>query len=303
MQTRISHMLLICLLMLVLPLMHAIADEPTTGGPDFPPDPGVVYVPPIVIIMGDTIDMSDTTQVMPVEIDVRGDSTVMYNTEENTITLSSAVIEDTAATAISYSGTDTLKIVLQDTSSIYADTIISSQSSVVISGEGQLEAVGTVPIIGTPESNITFDSIRLHAQSVPTKAELQRRIIARRKGIKFSRYVDETGGPALSGFGSADFNKVNVSPGDGDASYGPIAGTGGEDEDPLNALYLPGEDGEQEVLDEFWLEPIEDETAVPLAKTQHALDLTKPMYNLLGMQVYAGYQGIVIQNGQAYILR
>ena len=59
----------------------------------------------------------------------------------------------------------------------------------------------------------------------------------------------------------------------------------------------------KEVLDEFWLEPVEDGTAVPLAKTQHALDLTKPMYNLLGMPVVAGYQGIVIQNGQAYLLR
>jgi len=304
MQTRIFHMLFICLLMLVFPLMRATADEPgTSGGPDFPPDPGVVYVPPVVIIMGDTIDMSDTTQVMPVEIDVRGDSTVMYNTEENTITLTSASIEDTSATAISYSGSDTLKIILQDTSSIYADTIISSQSNVVVSGEGQLEAVGTVPIIGTPNAGIIFDSVRLHAQSVPSKAALQRRILARRSGIKFSKYVDETGGPALSGFGSADFNKVNVTPGGEDASYGPIAGTGGEEEDPLNALYLPGEDGEQEVLDEFWLEPVEDGTAVPLAKTQHALDLTKPMYNLLGMPVVAGYQGIVIQNGQAYLLR
>jgi hypothetical protein len=31
------------------------------------------------------------------------------------------------------------------------------------------------------------------------------------------------------------------------------------------------------------------------------LDITKPMYNILGQQVGAGYQGIIIQNGYKYI--
>lgn len=300
MQTRISHKFLMCLLMLLVPFVHAMADTIPTG-PDFPPDPGVVYVPPVVVIMGDTIDLDDESQELPVEIDVFGDSTFVYNTEENSITLNAVVLEDTGVTAINYTGTDTLKIILKDTSSIYADTVINSKSNVYIGGIGHLEAVGTVPIYGTKESTITFDSVEMHVSSVPTTQALQRRIQARRSGIKFAKYLDETGGPALSGFGSADFNKVGVTP--GDAEYGPINNSGGgEEEDDMNALYLPGEDGEQEIVTEFWLTP-DGADALPMTREARNLDISTPMYNILGLPVEAGYQGVVIQNGRKFILR
>lgn len=302
---RISHMLLTSLLMLVYPLVQVMADDPATpSDSDFPPDPGVVYVPPVVVIMGDTIDMSDSTQVLPVEYDVLGDQTVIYNTEENTLTLTNASMEvgETEGTAISYSGSDSLTIILRDTSRIAADTIISSQSNVLITGDGAMEAVGQVPIIGVPEANITFDSVAMHVKSVPSAAALRRYI----RFIRRIKDVDETGGPALSGFGSADFNKVNVTPGDDDASYGPITGTGGGEggeEDPMYALYVTGEDGEQEVLTEFWLTPEADETALPVNRQHHELDTSAPMYNILGLPVDASYQGIVIQNGRKYFYR
>ena len=302
MQTRIFHKLLMYLLMLVYPLVSVLADEPATpSGPDFPPDPGVVYVPPIVIIMGDTIDMSDTTQVLPTEIDLLDDGTIVYNTEENTLTLSSASLEvgDVEGTAISYTGTDTLTIVLQDTSSIYADTIINSQSDVIITGDGKLEAVGTVPIIGTPEASITFVYVYMHVQSVPSAAALRRRIQARKSGAKFGKLLDENGGPAMSGFGSADFGKVNVSP--SGANYGSTTDEEGND---INALYVENDDGSHEILTEFETTPKNIEDALPATKhVPHGLDISAPMYNLLGLPVDAGYKGIVLQNGHKYILQ
>lgn len=298
MQNRIFHVLFVCLLVLAFPLVHIMADEPDTlSGPAFPPDPGVVYTPPVVIIMGDTItsDPQDTTQTVPVEIDVFGDSTVVYNTEENTITLTSVDLGadgDTMTTVINYSGTDTLYIVLTDSSSIVADTIISSQSNIVISGEGHLEAVGDVPIIGVPTANITFDSVNMYVRSLPGPAAVRRRV---RGIIK----LDETGGPALSGFGSVDFNKVDVSP--SDAMYGPVAG-GGDDEDIINALM----NAKGDVLTEFELTakadpPVDD--AVQNTKELRELDFNQPMYNILGVPVDATYKGIVIQNGRKYIIR
>ena len=269
--------------------------------PDFPPDPGEVYVPPVVIIMGDTIDMSDTTQVLPTEIDLLEDGTIVYNTEENSLTLNNAslVEGEVEGTAISYSGSDTLTIILQDTSRIYADTIINSQSNVTITGDGKLEAVGTVPIIGVPEASITFGPVYMHVQSVPNAAALQRFI----RGQRRIKEVDETGGPALSGFGSADFGKVNVTPSDG--MYGPLAGSGGgeEEEDEMYALYVLNEDGEQEVVTEFETTPKDEEDALSSTKTNHELDYSAPMYNILGLPVDAGYKGIVLQGGRKYILK
>lgn len=277
---------------------HAAAAD-SSKTPVFPPDPGEVYVPPVVIIMGDTIDMGDTTVVMPTEIDIYGDSTVVYNTEENTLTLNSAEMEvgDSTGTAISYSGSDTLTIVLQDTSSIYADTVINSSSNVVIKGEGTLTAEGTVPIIGVPTATIRFDSVTMHVRSVPNAAALRRRI---RTGVQ----LDETGGPAMSGFGSADFNKTGVTP--PDAMYGPVPGTGEDPEDAFNALYTwDPETGEADVLDEFWTNAkADDDTRVERVTTpKHELDVTKLMYNILGLPVDASYRGVVIQDGQKYVLK
>ena len=303
MQTRISHIVVSCLVLLGGFCMSANARPlatDSTSKPVFPPDPGVVYVPPMVVIMGDTIDMSDTTVVMPTEIDIYGDSSVVYNTEENTLTLTSVAMEvgDSTGTAISYSGSDTLTIVLQDTSSIYADTIISSTSNVVIKGEGTLTAEGTVPIIGVPTASIRFDSVTMYVRSVPDAASLRRRI---RTGVK----IDENGGPAMSGFGSADFNKTGVTP--PDALYGPVPGSGEGDEEEFNALYtMDPETGEADVLDEFWLTAqADDDTPVGrvILTPKNELDVTQPMYNILGLPVDAMYKGIVVQGGRKYILK
>ena len=300
MQTRISHMLFTCLLMLAFYIAPIKAQAP-----EFPPDPGELYIPPVIVIMGDTVNVTDSSSVVT-EVDILGDSTIVYNMEENKLTLSSAKLEvgDSIITAISYSGTDTLKIVLNDSSTIIADTVISSQSDVVISGVGTLVAEGIVPIKGVKTANITFDSVTMHVRSLPTPASVRRR-------IKDGKKLDETGGPALSGFGSADFNKTNVSP--SDAEYGPLPCSGddceceGEDceeEDDENVLYVVNEDGDVEVVTEFDLTAESDEeAAVPNIKVYHELDLTQPMYNILGLKVDATYKGLVIQQGQTYLLR
>lgn len=303
MQTRISHWVFLCLLMLAFPLMPVMADDdPTPSGPDFPPDPGVVYVPPTVVIMGDTIPLSDNPEENPKEIDLFNDGTAIYNTEENSLTLDSLDMtseEMSEGTFIGYSGTDTLTIELCNGSRIVSDTIIASESDVVLKGDGKLEAVGTVPIIGVPSASITI-ATNMHVQSVPSRQELRRFI---RSGAKFGKKVDETGGPALSGFGSADFGKVNVSPSD---AYGPIEGSGDDPEDPeddVNALYDYDEEGNQVVVTEFETTVKDEEDALPQVKTRHNLDITQPMYNILGLPVDASYKGLVIQQGQTYLLK
>ena len=126
-------------------------------------------------------------------------------------------------------------------------------------------------------------------RSIPASAAAMRRL----KGLKFGKYVDENGGPALSGFGSADFDKVNISP--SDASYGAVSdGEGGS----IYTLYTEN-NGEQEIVTEFETTPKED--AVEKVQTGKMLDVTKPMYNILGMQVDASYEGIVIQQGQKFV--
>lgn len=291
-----------CLLLLAIPLTVVAADEPDApDNPPFPPDPGNLYVPPVVIVMGDTITPApgDTTTVLPEVIDVSpdGDSTMTYNTVENTLTLNNVEIEsasDTLTTIISYTGTDTLTIILQDSSVLVADTIISSQSDIVIKGEGHLVAEGDVPIIGTPNANITFDSVSMTVRSLPGHAAVCRR-------VRGGKRLDETGGPALSGFGSTDFNKVDVSP--SDAMYGPIEGGGDEEQDWINALYVENEYGEKDYLTEFSLTAkADDDTAIRDTKQYRELDINAPMYNILGLPVDASYRGIVIQGGQTYLL-
>ncbi len=305
MQNRISHVLFVCLLLLAFPCMRVMADEPDTlSGPAFPPDPGVVYVPPVVVVMGDTItcDPTDTTQVIPVEIDVLGDSTIMYNTEENVLTLTSASLlaGDSLTSAISYSGSDTLVIILTDTSHIVADTVISSQSDIIIKGEGVLTAEGDVPIIGVPTATITFDSVTMYVHSLKGPAAVRRRV----RGIK---HLDEDGGPALSGFASVDYNKTSVTP--PDAEYGEVEvnesqAAGGQTVTIL-ALYVVNENGDKEALTEFWLtadidiQPID---AVDNLRIKHELNINEPMYNILGLQVEPSYKGIVIQNGWKYMI-
>ncbi len=243
-----------------------------------------------ITIFGREIDPSqmDSTGV----VDVYGDSTLVYNPEENTLTLNNLTLEvgEEESTAINYTGTETLTIVLNDSSSIMADTIIASTADVIITGEGTLIAEGTVPIIGVAEANITFDSVNMHVQSLPSAAAVRRR-------IRGGKRVDETGGPALSGFGSADFNKVDVTP--SDALYGSI-NSGSSDAE--FALYALNGAGEQQVLSEFTLTAKADEpNAVEQISTPQAFDPTKPMYNILGVQVDASYKGIIIQNGNKYL--
>lgn len=158
MQTRISHMLMLCLLLLAF-----FSTRLSAQTPEFPEDPGNLYIPSVIIIMGDTVDVSDTTTVDKV-IDVLNDSTILYDTEENVLTLTNVELTagDSTVTAISYEGSETLVIVLCDTSSILADTVITSQSDIIITGDGLLVAEGIVPIAGAPTATITFDSVSMY---------------------------------------------------------------------------------------------------------------------------------------------
>ena len=292
MQTRISHMLMLCLLLLAF-----FSTRLSAQTPEFPEDPGNLYIPSVIIIMGDTVDVSDTTTVDKV-IDVLNDSTILYDTEENVLTLTNVELTagDSTVTAISYEGSETLVIVLCDTSSILADTVITSQSDIIITGDGLLVAEGIVPIAGAPTATITFDSVSMYVRSVPSPQALRRR-------IRYGKKLDETGGPALSGFASADFNKTAITP--PDAEYGEVKMEESDGGGTINCLYVVNENGEIDVLSEFELTAEDDnlEDALPNVKVRHALDLTLPMYNILGIQAGANYKGIVVQQGQTYLLK
>lgn len=299
MRTRIFHNLFTCLLLSALPFVSAsarIAEGDTPDTPPFPDDPGeLVYEPPTVIIMGDTIRTSeDSPEDMPEIIDVspEKDSTMTYNTVENVITISSADYQDTTSKkpVIDYSGSDPLVIELCDSSSITADTVISSQADIVITGEGSLNIVGAVPIIGVPEANIRFESVTMHVSSVGTTEAVRRRV----RGMK---RLDEDGGPALSGFGSADFDMVEITP--SGAEYGSVTTGSGE---TTNALYVTDEDDTVVILVEFDLTALDEESAVEIVRVKHPLDINAPMFNVLGVQVDASYRGIVVQGGQTYLL-
>ena len=292
MQTRISHMLMLYLLLLAF-----FSTRLSAQTPEFPEDPGNLYIPSVIIIMGDTVDVSDTTTVDKV-IDVLNDSTILYDTEENVLTLTNVELTagDSTVTAISYEGSETLVIVLCDTSSILADTVITSQSDIIITGDGLLVAEGIVPIAGAPTATITFDSVSMYVRSVPSPQALRRR-------IRYGKKLDETGGPALSGFASADFNKTAITP--PDAEYGEVKMEESDGGGTINCLYVVNENGEIDVLSEFELTAEDDnlEDALPNVKVRHALDLTQPMYNILGIQAGANYKGIVVQQGQTYLLK
>lgn len=294
-------MLFTCLLLLAcsfMPVAAQVSEGSDNSTTPFPPDPGVVYVPPVVVIMGDTIDMSDTTAVLPQEIDVRGDSSIVYKTEENVLVLNSASLSagDSLTAAISYTGSDTLTIVLRDTSSIVADTVISSQSDIIIKGEGTLTVEGDVPIIGAPTATIIFDSVTMYVRSLPGPAAVRRRV----RGLKVT---DEDGGPALSGFAAAAFNNTSVTPPEADYGDVEVADAAGIVE-TINALYVPNADGGRDIVTEFSLTAKGGGlSAITSTHARPTLDTTKPMYNILGVQVDASYKGIVIQQGRKYILK
>ena len=244
---------------------------------------------PTVTVLGKEIP-TDTTGV----IDLYGDSTMIYDTDENTLTLNNLTLEvgEDESTAISYSGSEPLTIVLNDSSAILADTVISSTADIVITGEGHLIAEGVTPIIGTPTASITFEAVNMHVRSLPSPQALRRR-------IKGGKRLDETGGPALSGFGSADFNKTNVSP--SDAEYGVVSTTDSNgNQTTINALYTTNENGEQEVVTEFDLTA--ETTAIESIRSGQPFDPSQPMYNILGVPIEATYKGLVIQNGQTFII-
>lgn len=292
-------MIFTCLLLLVCANMsvHAQSPAPKDTVPAFPPDPGEVYVPSVVTILGQEIG-GDTTATE--EVDVFGDQTVTYDPVDKVLTLTGATLtsEDSLISAINYVGTDPLVIVLCDTSSIVADTVIQSSSDIYITGEGWLELEGTVPIIGKPEAIITFDSVSMHVKSLPSQASVRRR-------IRNGKLVDETGGPALSGFGGADFNKVNVSPSDAEYTEVPLGGSGDDEEDEvINALAVQNEDGSYEILDEFTLTAMaDDDDAVEDIRVPRTFNPALPTYNILGLPVDATYKGIVVQQGQTYLLQ
>lgn len=302
MQTRIFHIWLLSLLLLLCPFVSVLADDPEPNNSDnplFPPDPGVVYVPPVVVIMGDTVSASDDPTSTPTEIDVTGDGSIVYNTEENVLSLTSATVEvgGSMMAAISYTGSDPLVIVLCDSSTIFADTVIASQADIIITGDGVLVAEAVVPIIGTPQASILFDSVTMYVRSLKAPASVRKRI----RGIKL---VDENGGPALSGFASADFNKTGVTP--PAATYGAVSVSESPGAAPvtINALYVTNQQGKPEVLTEFQLTAIADQyNAVETTNVRRELDTTQPMYNLLGLRVGAGYRGIVVQQGGKFVIQ
>lgn len=296
MRTFFKYTFAACLLVLTCSNVSARAYAPL-----FPPDPGELYIPPTVTVFGKEVEV-DSTQLEE-DIDVLGDSTMMYNAEDNSLTFTNVNLEagDSLAAAISYTGTDPLTIYLCDSSTIFADTVITSTADVVITGDGILVAEAVVPIIGTPQATITFDSVTMYVRSLPSPEAVRRRI----RGVKL---VDEDGGPALSGFASADFNKTSVTP--PDAEYGEVETESQAPGQPpviINALYVEHADGSVEVLTEFVLTGIADDfwehNALGNTRSEHKLDTSKPMYNILGIQVNADYKGVVIQDGYKYIIR
>jgi uncharacterized protein YjdB len=48
---------------------------------------------------------------------------------------------------------------------------------------------------------------------------------------------------------------------------------------------------------------VSDGTSVEEIKTTTGLDLNAPMYDVVGRQVDASYRGIIIQNGNKYLLK
>lgn len=254
------------------------------------------YQPSVVTVYGQevvVIESTDTLTTVHEQVDVFGNSGMVYTTIGNTLTLTSLDLneEDSVTAAITYSGSESLTIVLNESSTIVADTVISSSADIVITGDGTLSVEGVVPILGVPSASVTFDSVTMHVRSLPSSAAVQRR-------IRGGKRLDETGGPALSGFGSTDFNKVEVSP--QGAMYGVVT-TG---ESSINALYVMSSMGEPVILTEFETHAVTpvatDERSATAAATQ--LDPALPIYNLLGMQVNAGYKGIVIQQGRKFLL-
>ena len=244
----------------------------------------------IVVINGDTLKLNpDITTV-----DVYDDGTMVYNTEENTLTLTGLDVGagEVEGTVIDYSGSETLTIVLNDESTITADVVISSSADVIITGDGTLVAEGVVPIVGTPNANIMFDGVNMIVRSVTPSEDAIRRL----RKTRHAKRLDEAGGPALSGFGSAEFNKVEITP--SDAMYGFI--TSGSS-DAEFAMYVMNGAGEQEVLTEFTLTAKTD--AVEDIRTERKIDTSKPMYNVLGVQVGAEYKGVVIQDEQTFLLK
>lgn len=254
----------------------------------------VLAAPPSLTVLGQQVSILDPANPNNLlsQVDVFADGKLVYNIEDNIITLSGLTLSD-GATAIRYDCTDPLTIVLREVSSIKADTVLASQGDLTITGEGQFVAEGATPIIGIETAVIRFEA-SVHARSLTSAAANRRHSGA----IKFGKYLDETGGPALSGFGSADFNKVNVSP--SDALYGTITvnnPTTGVSKS-MRALYRINGQGNPEALTEFSTTP--KPNAVEQTQLRQTFDPDKPMFTILGVPVRDGYKGLVVQQGGAY---
>lgn len=224
----------------------------------------------VITIFGQEVVIIDSTGVIQEEIDLLGDSTLIYTSEDNTLTFNavSLSVGDSVSTAISYSGSEPLTIILNDSSTIIADTVISSASDIIIRGSGTLIAEGVVPIIGAPTATITFDSVDMYVSSLSSPAAVRRHI----RGIK---QLDEHGGPALSGFATADFNKTAITP--PNAEYGEVdmEESGGMLTNTINALYVSDESGTKEVLTEFKLTPIATASTQTIEKDPNTLQTQK----------------------------
>ena len=249
--------------------------------------------PTEVTIFGITITPGDSTSTNP--IDLLGDSTIVYAPADNTLSFNGVdwSVGEEETVAINYTGDEALTIVLNGSSTIMADTVIASTADITITGDGHLVAEGVAPIVGVSYATITFESVNMYVRSVPTPQALRRR-------IRYGKKLDENGGPALSGFASADFNKTSVTP--PDAEYGKVEMEESAGGGTINALYTVNENGDKVIVTEFTL-TANDATGVENMRVRQAFDPTQPMYNVLGIPVDATYKGIVIQNEQTFLLR
>lgn len=253
----------------------------------------VLAAPPSLTVLGQQVSILDPANpnILLAQVDVFADGKLVYNIEENILTMSGLTLTG-VATAIHYDCADPLTLMLRETSSIKADTVLASHGDLIIMGDGKFVAEGATPIIGAETAMISFQAA-VHARSLTPAAAADRRTGT----IKFGKQLDETGGPALSGFGSADFNKVNVSP--SDALYGTITvnnPTTGITK-AMRALYRINNQGHPEALTEFITTPKPD----ALEQTrQQPFDPNKPMFTVLGLPVRAGYTGLVVQQGGVY---
>ena len=126
----------------------------------------------------------------------------------------------------------------------------------------------------------------MHVRSLPSSAAVRRR-------IRGGKRVDETGGPALSGFGSADFDKTNVSPSGAEYSEVSIGTNADGEQMNIYALHTNNPDGTQTILTEFELTAADDDAVINIGDDTSAA----PQKVLIDGKV------LILRNGKTYTLQ